>query len=76
MKRKPKRSARVVSNTLVEQLLDYDAMAAVLGIKSRTLRDYVYAGMVPYLKLGHRTIRFEPSRVVNALRRREVREVA
>jgi excisionase family DNA binding protein len=59
----------------MEPLLSYDQMAAELGIPVRTLREWVYTGAIPYLKLGHRTVKFQRSRVEKALAKREVREV-
>jgi excisionase family DNA binding protein len=59
----------------MEPLLSYDQMAAELGIPVRTLREWVYAGVLPYLKLGHRTVKFQRSRVLKALAAREVKEV-
>ena len=61
---------------MTEPLLSYDQMAAELGVTVRTLRELVYRGVVPYLKLGHRTVKFQSSRVVKALAKREVREIA
>ena len=76
MTKQKRRSAPVAASTLVDALLDYEQMAAVLNVTPRQLRDWVYSGIVPHLRLGHRTVRFEPSRVIASLRRREVREVA
>jgi len=59
-----------------EKLLSYEQMANELGINVRTLRHLASRGVVPRLVLGHKLIRFQPSRVAKALQRREVRELA
>jgi excisionase family DNA binding protein len=38
------------------------------GIPVRTLRTLVYNGVLPYLRLGHRTIKFRMTDVEKALR--------
>jgi len=59
---------------MTEPLLDYEQMAGELGVPIRSLRQMVYRGVIPHLRLGHRTVKFQRSRVVKALARREVRE--
>jgi excisionase family DNA binding protein len=60
---------------MLEPLLGYDEMAAELGVPVRSLRQLVYKGIVPHLRLGHRTVKFQRSKVERALKKREVREV-
>jgi predicted site-specific integrase-resolvase len=62
-------------SAMTEPLLNYESMAAELGISVRSLRDLVRKGLVPHLRLGHRTVKFLRSRVAKALAKREVREV-
>ena len=57
-----------------EKLIDYEEMAAESGLPVRFLRGLVYQKKIPVVVLGHRTIRFQPSRVFEALQRFEVRE--
>jgi excisionase family DNA binding protein len=61
---------------VTEPLLNYESMAAELGIPVRSLRELVRKGVVPHLRLGYRTVKFVRSRVRKALQKREVREVA
>jgi hypothetical protein len=56
-----------------EQLLDYRGMAGCLGVPVRTLRTWVYQGKAPVLKLGHRSVFFQPSKVFAALEKFEVK---
>ncbi len=63
------------TGVVLETLLDYDQMAAELGVPVRSLRNLVYKGIVPHLRLGHRTVKFRRSAVERALRKRTVKEV-
>ena len=45
------------------------------GIPVRTLRSFMAARKIPFLKFGHRTIFFDPEEVDRALQRFEVQEV-
>jgi hypothetical protein len=57
-----------------EALVDYGGLSQVSGLPERYLRDLAYKRKIPFIKLGHRTIRFQPSRVFEALSRFEVKE--
>jgi excisionase family DNA binding protein len=59
----------------MEPLLSYDQAAAELGLTVRNLRELVYKGVVPHLRLGHRTVKFRRSEIDRALKRRLVKEV-
>lgn len=59
----------------MEPLLNYQQLAAELGVPVRSLRELVYKGVVPHLRLGHRTVKFQRSAVERALKRRVVKEV-
>ncbi len=59
----------------LEQLLDYTGMSGACGIPERSLRTLAQQRKIPFLKLGHRTVLFEPSKVLAALARFEVVEV-
>jgi hypothetical protein len=58
-----------------KQLLDYSEMAAELSVPERRLRYWVTKGIVPCLRIGHRTVFFQPSKVFAALEKFEVKEV-
>jgi predicted site-specific integrase-resolvase len=45
------------------------------GIPERTLRTMTKNGVIPYIRAGHRTILFSPSKIEKALQRRTVRAV-
>jgi hypothetical protein len=55
-----------------EKLIGYPEMAAQIGIATRTLRYWVSCKKVPHLKFGHKTVKFLPSKVRNALERFEI----
>jgi excisionase family DNA binding protein len=59
-----------------EKLLDYHGLSEVLGLPVRTLRHLTSRGVIPHLRLGHKLVRFQPSRVEKALQRREIRASA
>jgi excisionase family DNA binding protein len=71
-----KTRTRIKRTFSFEPLRDYTEMAEDLNLSVRELRSLVYRGIIPHLRLGHRTIRFQPSRVHEALKRREIREMA
>ena len=58
-----------------KQLHDYLAMAGELSVPKRRLQYWVAKGIVPCLRIGHRTVLFEPDKVIEALRKFEVKEV-
>lgn len=45
-------------------LLDYRSAAVFIGLSAHTLRRYVSHGKVPYVKLGAKAVRFEPSQLI------------
>jgi hypothetical protein len=60
----------------MEQLLSgYRALSEASGIPVRTLRTLAANGLIPYVKVGHRSILFSPSKIEKALQRRTVKEV-
>jgi excisionase family DNA binding protein len=58
-----------------EKLVTIKELAAQSGLPVRTLRTLMSRGTIPFLKLGFRTVRFQPSKVEKALARREVKAV-
>jgi excisionase family DNA binding protein len=58
---------------MLEPLLDFQQVAAELGTTTRTLREWVHKGVVPVIRIGHRTAKFQRSKIEAALRKREVK---
>jgi excisionase family DNA binding protein len=54
-------------------LIGYRAASHASGIPLRTLRSLVKKGVIPHIKLGHRTVLFSPAKIEKALARREVK---
>jgi hypothetical protein len=54
------------------KLLNYQGMSAELGIAERTLRDWAFKRKVPALRVGHRTVLFQPDKVRAALTKFEI----
>jgi len=50
-------------------------LSTATNLPVRTLRSLKDAGVIPYIKAGHRTILFSPSKVEKALQRRTIKEV-
>jgi excisionase family DNA binding protein len=59
----------------MERLLDYLALSETTGLPVRTLRTLTSKGVIPHIRLGHRLVRFVPSRVEKALQKREVKAI-
>ncbi len=57
------------------KLVRIEALAVDIGIPARTLRSLFHAGKIPGLKLGHRTLMFDPDKVRDALNKFEVKAV-
>ena len=60
---------------LMEKLLNYSQLSAATGLRVRTLRHLAASGVIPHIRAGHKLVLFQASRVEQALKRREVREV-
>jgi hypothetical protein len=56
-----------------EALVNYAELSVLTNRPVRTLRTLKQAGKIPYLRLGHRMILFQPSKVFAALERFEVK---
>jgi hypothetical protein len=48
-------------------------LARALGEEERTVRNWRYKGVIPYLMLGHRSIRYRLDAVLAALDKRQVK---
>jgi len=58
-----------------EKLVTINELAALSGLPVRTIRSLMARNTIPFLKLGFRTVRFQPSKVEKALAKREVKAV-
>jgi hypothetical protein len=59
----------------MRKLVDIEKLSKETGFPIRTLRSFIAAGKIPFFKIGHRTMRFDPEKVERALARFEVKEV-
>lgn len=57
-----------MKNSTGEDLLTLEDLARRLQLHPDTARSLYRRGVIPGLKLGHRTLRFEYSQVIEALR--------
>jgi Helix-turn-helix domain len=57
------------------RLLTGNELAVKLGESERIVSSLRHKGIIPYLKLGHRTIRYNESAVIAALEKREVKAI-
>lgn len=59
----------------MKRLLDIKELSGQLGRPVRQIRSFAQARKIPYMKLGHRSLLFDPEKVVKALARFEVEAV-
>jgi excisionase family DNA binding protein len=59
----------------MRKLISIKKLADETEIPIRTLRSFVTSRKIPFLKIGHRTILFDRSKVEAALSRFEIQEV-
>jgi excisionase family DNA binding protein len=57
------------------KLVNSKQLAAELGQSHRTIRSWIAARKIPFLKVGHRTMLFSPEKVLAALQKFEVRPI-
>lgn len=55
------------------ELLTQAELARALGEAERTVAQWRYRGLIPYLKMGHRSIRFRLEAVLAALDKRTLK---
>ena len=60
---------------MIEKLIGYPQLSEQTGLPVRSLRTLVCKGVLPHIRLGHRTIRFQLSKVAKALAKREIKEL-
>ena len=58
------------------RLVNISSLSESTGIAVRTLRTFMAARKIPFLKCGHGTILFDPEKVDKALERFEVKAVS
>jgi excisionase family DNA binding protein len=58
-----------------EKLVTIDQLSELSGLPVRSLRSLMAKRAIPFLKLGFRTVRFQPSKVEKALTKREVKAI-
>jgi excisionase family DNA binding protein len=58
------------------KLIDIKELSGEIGESERTLRNWVHDKKIPFLKIGHRTMRFELDAVRKALSKFEVKQAA
>jgi len=56
----------------MSKLLDIFELSEAKGRPVRQLRTFVAGKKIPYLKVGHRTLLFDPEKVEKALERFEI----
>ena len=57
----------------MKRLLSIRGLSDAIGIPSRTIRSLYNARKIPFIKAGHRTLLFDPEKVLGALDKFEVR---
>jgi hypothetical protein len=57
------------------KLLNIFELSKAKGRPVRQIRTFVEQRKIPYLKVGHRTLLFDPEKVERALARFEIKEV-
>ena len=60
----------------MSKLLDIFELSEAKGRPVRQLRTFVQEKKIPYLKIGHRTLLFDPEKVEKALQRFEIPAVS
>lgn len=53
-----------------KKMLNYEELAAVMGVSKSTLRKWVHFRKIPYRKLNGRLVRFMPEEISAWLRKR------
>jgi excisionase family DNA binding protein len=55
--------------------VDMKGLSSDTGIPTRTIQTLMRRRKIPFLKLGYRTLRFQPEKVKAALAKLEIKEV-
>ena len=53
-----------------ERLMDVNEVAELLGVEPKTVYNWVYEGVIPYVKPTRMTLRFRPSDITEWLEER------
>jgi hypothetical protein len=59
-----------------KRLLNIKALSREKELPQRQIRTFYQTGKIPYIKVGHRTVLFDPEKVMAALERFEIKAVA
>jgi predicted DNA-binding transcriptional regulator AlpA len=51
-------------------------LATVTGLSTRTIRTLMEKRAIPYIRTGHRTVLYDPAKVIAAIEKFEVQPVA
>ena len=54
-------------------LLDEKNLAEQLQVTTRTIRNYRQEGLIPFIRIGKRTLRYDRADVINFLKKRGAR---
>ena len=60
----------------IQKLVSIETLAEAIGIPARTLRTMHHARKIPFVRIGHRTVRYQIARVAAALGKFEVKAVS
>lgn len=50
-----------------KELVDSVGMARILGLNPRTIGNWAKEGKIPFIRMGYKTLRFDPEKVIAAL---------
>ena len=71
---KPRRKWKKHHRPGTGELKSEAELARALGEEERTVRNWRYKGIIPFLKLGHRQIRYRLGPVLDALEKRQIKK--
>ena len=60
----------------MQKLVDITGLAEITSVPVRSWRTMVQKRIIPFIKVGHRTMLFQPEKVLRALEKFEVKSVA
>ncbi len=58
------------------ELVDKRVIARIFGVSERTIENWVAQRKIPFLRIGHRTMKFRIADVRRALDRKTVKEIS
>jgi excisionase family DNA binding protein len=63
--------ATMETQNTMQRLLNYEEVATYLGVTVPSVRNRVYRGQIPFVRVAARTVRFDPARIASWLADRE-----